>query len=163
VKTGNHRQQEEYVIMNTVSIVSDIRMRPRTLSAMLALGHYDAVCEEVTEKLFVVKPRLFTTMGVRTFGFSCDMTTAKVIAAIRAEGCDPDGIEQLLANGAEHPDEQRKHPIVALGSPRTNGSGVIVYPCLCGRNRRRVDLHWDDDRVWRKGYRFIASPREFDA
>ncbi|MEI6553201.1 MAG: hypothetical protein WCO09_01410, partial [bacterium] len=68
---------------------------------------------------------------------------------------EPAKIENLLAYGAKNPEEQRKFPIVGLGSVGEVG-GYRYVPCL-RRYVSRRDLGlgcWDGG--WRDYYRFLA-------
>jgi len=68
---------------------------------------------------------------------------------------EPAKIEGLLAYGAKNPEEQRKYPIIGLGSVAKVRGGRYV-PCLDGRDAERLlDLIW-----WGVGWvgvcRFLA-------
>lgn len=133
----------------------------RTLADMLAAGKYGYVNPDITAKTFPVNPALYTTVGCKPFHFNKRMKTAKVFAAIRAEGYEPDPIEKLLAYGEENPEEQRKYPIVGLGSSWVDPHGDRDFPYLgeCARGRS-VSLDWGGlGSEWREDCRFLASPQ----
>lgn len=84
-----------------------------------------------------------------------DASTDAVLAEMDRKGLRPALYEELLGFAEKYPDEQRKYPIVALGSETS------VY------GRRRVAYLWHDadarhlyldwiDRVWRDDDRFLA-------
>lgn len=129
------------------------------LADMLAAGKYYRVDDNITQKNFPVDPARFTTEGCKVFHFNKVMTTAEVVAAIRKEGYEPDGLEKLLAYGAENPEEQRKYPIVGLGSSWVNPGGDRDVPVLYENDRERyVSLLWVDPSFqWSAHCRFLAS------
>lgn len=61
-----------------------------------------------------------------------DASTDEVLAEMDRKGLRPALYEELLGFAEKYPDEQRKHPIVALGSE------------TCVRSCRRVACLWDD-------------------
>lgn len=130
-----------------------------TLADMLAAGRYDKVNSNITGSNFPVRPALFTTEGSKLFRFKRGMTMAQVEAAIRAEGCEPDPIEKLLAYGAAHPEEQRKYLIVGGGSWWVSPLGDRFVPYLCERDRERhVSLLWGGPKdQCCECFRFLAS------
>lgn len=67
----------------------------------------------------------------------------------------PAKIDKLLTYGAANPDEQRKYPIVALGSVASIDQDDRV-PCLTmGLRERSLDLEWLGVN-WPGHYRFLA-------
>ena len=84
-----------------------------------------------------------------------DASTDEVLAEMDRNGLRPALYEELLGFAEKYPDEQKKYPIVALGS-EAGVDGV-----------RRVAYLWDNDRGrllglpwlgrdWRGSYRFLA-------
>lgn len=140
-------------------VVGSAKPAVRTLAGMIVAGRYDRVHPDITEERFPVRPESFTAEGSKFFHFDRIMTTAEVEAAIRSEGYEPASIERLLAYGASHPEEQRKYPIVALGSSWVDPDGDRSAPYLGGYDRERsVDLHWGDPGdQWDEHCRFLAS------
>lgn len=126
---------------------------------MLKAGNYDWVNPDITEDHFPVNPSLYTAEGSKPFHFNRVMTTSQVEKAIRAEGYEPDPIEKLLAYGAKNPEEQRKYPIVALGSSWVNPRGYRFVPYLFESGRERgVYLNWGGpENQWDENCRFLGS------
>lgn len=133
----------------------------RTLADMLAAGKYSYLNPNITEKNFPVNPALYTIEGSKLYHFNKRMKTAQVFVAIRADGYEPDGLEKLLAYGAEHPEEQRKYPIIGLGSSWVDPGGDRNVPYLGESDRERyMDLDWDGPGgEWDEHCRFLASPQ----
>lgn len=133
------------------------------LADMIAACCFDGwINPDINEVNFLVKPELFTTDGANLFHFNRQMTTSEVEIEIRNEGYEPASIERLLAYAKEHPDEQRKYPIVAQGSSWVNPDGDRRFPCLGGGRHERdlgLDLDWRGPSgiLWREGCRFLAS------
>ncbi len=130
----------------------------KNLAQMVALGNYDYVNEDIVERNFPTDPVRFTTGGTKVFLLSHEMTTARLKETMVGNGCEPGLIESLLAYGAEHPEEQRDHPIVALGSSWVSSNGHRYVPYLYGGRSQR-GLHLDrggSERRWGTDCRFLA-------
>lgn len=84
-----------------------------------------------------------------------DASIDEVLAEMDRKGLRPALYEELLGFAEKYPDEQRKYPIVALGS-ETNVSGGRFVACLWGVGLGRLfSLDWID-RVWLADCRFLA-------
>lgn len=129
-----------------------------TIAQMLAAGRYDYVSPNISDKNFLVNAELFTTEKTKLFHFNCSVATEQIEAAIKKEGYEPAAIEQLLAFGLENPEEQRKYPIVALGSSWVDPVGYRGVPYLGeGASGRSVHLYWVVPGYLRgEYYRFLA-------
>ncbi len=135
------------------------RMRgARTLADMITAGGYGWVDSDITEKHFPVKPERFTTSGLEIIHFNKWMTTAQVEAELDKRGIRPATIEELLAYGAENPEEQRKHFIIALGSSWVLPDGGRDVPYLFeDGDGRKLNLLWDRPGYrWRGGALFLV-------
>lgn len=63
---------------------------PPILAEMIAACGFDGfINPDITKEHFPVNPKLFTTRGSKVYHFNRAMTTAKVKAAMRKEGCRP--------------------------------------------------------------------------
>lgn len=141
--------------------------RPTTLLAMLAAGEYDDDCidPDITEKNFPVNPALFTTEGSKLFQLPKDMDIFEIndwLDTQADQAYQLDGIEKLLAFGAENPEEQRKGPILGLGSSFEGPRGLRYFPYLDGSvSVRDVSLNCHDPAgEWGKHWRVLASPKK---
>ncbi len=85
--------------------------------------------------------------------------TGEVLAEMKNRGLRPATLPELLAFGAQFPDEQRKYPIVALGSAWKYFEGCNFVPALVGQdNERRLSLYFDDCFTkWNSAYRFLVE------
>ena len=130
----------------------------RTLIDMTVAGKCDWVSGNITEKKFPVDPFRFMSEGQKVFCFGRTMTTVEVGAEMQEEGYEPEGIEGLLAHGAENSKEQRERPIIALDACRPLSGGCCDVPFLRDDGRwRYLDLLWDDPGYrWSGTYRFLG-------
>ncbi|MCX6819809.1 MAG: hypothetical protein NT019_00760 [Candidatus Adlerbacteria bacterium] len=131
----------------------------RTLEDMVAFGRYDWTNSDITAKRFPLKGagmgKVTVYAEARLFHFDRDISSEKVVEAMKAEGWEPALIEHLLAFGEKYPEEQRKYPIIGLGSVAQIGDFRYV-PCLGRFGRgRNLRLRWWG-RGWYGGCRFLA-------
>ena len=85
------------------------------LEHMIAAGRYDWIDDDITAERFPVKGEGVAEFETKLFRFDV-VSSGNAIKEIEAQGWQAAGIEHLLSFGAANPDEQRKYPIVALGS-----------------------------------------------
>ena len=114
---------------------------------------------DITADKFPVVGEGIVAYEWKLFHFNRDISSDDAKTAIEADDpanpWAPAGLPQLLKYGANHPDEQRKFPIVALGSVARVGLPRLV-PYL-GRfdAKRSLSLRgWGGD--WRAVCRFLA-------
>lgn len=129
-----------------------------TLDEMIAAGHYNWHNGNITEN-FLIKGGGAVLFEARYFHFDRDISSENADRAIREE--DPANpwmsaaIEHICTHGAKYPDEQRKFPIVGLGSS-AQVDGVRHVPCLCEcGSKRELSLDWWGVD-WYRDYRFLA-------
>ena len=126
-----------------------------SLDQMIAAGNYDWTNSDITAKRFPVQGEGIERFEAKVFHFDRTMSSEAAVDAIKAAGFEPGKTEHLLAFGEKYPEEQRKYPIIALGSVALV-DGHRCAPCLFRHDAERY-LHlfwWDDD--WRGYYRFLA-------
>jgi hypothetical protein len=128
-----------------------------TIKKLLAAGHYDWTSPDLTDAHFPLKRKGTTQVLVEPvdFGLSRIISNCDAQTALKQRGINPATIEHLLTFGATYPDEQRKYPIVALGSV----ARVHNYPCVPflatdGSSRFAGILTWEDE--WSSAMRFLA-------
>jgi hypothetical protein len=131
----------------------------QSLDTMIANGHYDWKNDSITSKRFPPKGEGVVEFEARIFHFDRSIESKDAITAI--EAADTENlwhaglIEHLLTFGAKFPEEQRKYPIIALGSVAEIGGRRSVPELWEDRAERRLSLVWFDDR-WRESCRFLA-------
>jgi hypothetical protein len=129
----------------------------KSLDKLLAAGKYDWISPDVTDEHFPLKQKGTVQVSVLPVVLGCghyvDNTDALVQLATR--GLRPATIDHLLTFGATFPDEQRKYPIVALGSvSRIHDHSCIPFLAAAGTSRFIGVLAWDDE--WSNAMRFLA-------
>ena len=85
-----------------------------------------------------------------------DASTDEVLAEMDRRGLRPALYEELLGFAEKYPDEQRKYPIVALGSGTDVGGLRDVAYLWSDGDGRGLDLRWIG-LGWRDDYRFLAA------
>lgn len=127
-----------------------------SLNGMIKAGKYDWVNQDITAEHFPIKGEGESKLNLEFFHFNRIMESDEVFAEMDEAGYRPATIEELLALGAQYPEEQRKYFIVALGSVWQRPHGYRVVPCLWSDVRERnLNLNWLDNR-WNANYRFAA-------
>ncbi|QQR60354.1 hypothetical protein IPH19_02970 [Candidatus Uhrbacteria bacterium] len=86
-----------------------------------------------------------------------EMHTDAILAELDRLGFRPALYEELLGFTKQYPDEQRKFPIVALGSVCWQGGG-LGSPCANGGDAGRyLGMYWIEYPFrWVRGYIFLA-------
>jgi len=141
------------VVMAIFSIIVDYTM---SLEAMIKVGAYDYENNEITAERFPLagKGRIDVDSIVEHFGKY--ISTDAALKALDKKGLRPATIAELLAFGAKYPEEQRKYPIVALGSVGVDSIGYRVVACLYELDsKRRLNLRCVGDD-WSGDWRFLA-------
>ena len=85
-----------------------------------------------------------------------DASTDEVLAEMDRRGLRPALYEELLGFAEKYPDEQRKYPIVALGSEADVGGRRRVAYLWDGGDGRSLNLGWIGSG-WNDDYRFLAA------
>lgn len=127
----------------------------QSLSQMIVAGHYDGTNDSITAERFPITGEGIVEYEARYFHFDRNISSENAIKEMEEAGWQPAKIEHLLAHGAANPDEQQKHPIVALGSVAAVDGNRDV-PCLDrSGSERYLDLDWFGSD-WSPDYRFLA-------
>ncbi len=126
------------------------------LSALIKQGNYDYVNSEITDENFPTDKKGKTELEVELFDLDTRKSTDAVLALMDKAGLRPATMVELLSFGAQYPDEQRRYPIVALGSVWTDRDGYRYVGYLWGHpGYRHLYLYWLD-LDWPAYYRFLA-------
>ena len=127
----------------------------KSLEQMIAAGHYDWKNSDITPKRFPIKGNGVVECEARYFHFNRNIFSEKAIEAMKEAGWESAQIEHVLSLGATFPEEQRKFPIIGLGSVALVGGDRRV-PCLSGDGSgRSLGLYWFV-HVWGAYFRFLA-------
>lgn len=130
----------------------------KPLGEHIAAGRFDWANDDITPARFPLEGDGPVRLEAALLHFGCGKSSEAVVStASSLDAANPwrvAGIGALCAFAALHPDEQRKHPVVALGFVG-EVHGHRPVPCL-GRvgDERYLDLYdWDGD--WGGYYRFL--------
>lgn len=131
----------------------------QSLEAMIAAGNYDWVNSDITAERFPITGGGTMQLEPKLFHFDRSISSNAAVETIKATDAEnpwePAKVEHLLSFGATHPDEQRRYPIVALGSvAEVHGGRYVPYLFRVGAERG-LNLHWWHGD-WRGDYRFLA-------
>lgn len=129
------------------------------LEVMIAAGNYDWKDDFIVAKRFPIVGTGRVEFEDAIFHFdrkiSSEDAVNEIIAADTKNSWEPGKVENILAYGAKNPEEQRKFPIVCLGSVG-EVRGYRDVPCLDrSGSGRSLDLTWWDVD-WGPGCRFLA-------
>ena len=132
----------------------------QSLEAMIADGHYDWKNNDITAERFPITGDGIVEFEGRYFHFNCNVSLENTIKEIEvADTANPWSaakIEHVLSHGKTFPEEQRKFPIIGLGSvAKVLGNRLVSYLGK-GGSERYLDLLYRFDYVWSPGYRFLA-------
>ncbi len=117
---------------------------------------FDYVNLDITEKNFPITNRPSGEVEMKVFHFNQVIGSDEAIREMEKEGYRPAELPEALAYAKANPDEQRKHPIVILGSVWRDFDGDRVVPCLDEWDGdRELRLPWYDRR-WHGDCRFLA-------
>jgi len=94
-------------------------------------------------------------LAFELFHLDQQISTEDVLAEMVKSGLRPALYEELLAFVQAFPDEQRKYPIVALGSVCRKGQDYCCPSVLFGDNQRKIDFGWLAGN-WHESCRFLA-------
>ena len=115
----------------------------QSLADMVSTGKYDWVNSDITEKHFPNTRRGKEEVSLHLVHFNRNIGSEDALRELDKMGFRPATIEELLAFGAQNPEEQRKYPIVALGSVWRHLRGGRCVPSLwLGGAGRRLGLGW---------------------
>lgn len=116
-----------------------------TTSELIKLGKYYWGNDWITDKRFPLEKHASTTRNIELVEFDHDPTSEEVLEELTRRGLDKPTYEDALCFGIQHPEEQRKHPIVFLHNPVFDpfgNRGVLVLDEHSGL--RGLSLRWFD-------------------
>ncbi|MDP3999550.1 MAG: hypothetical protein Q8P76_03085 [bacterium] len=128
----------------------------QSLSDTIKACEFDRINSDITEKHFPINKRPNGEVDTKMFHFNRPITSGQAIQEMDKEGYRPAELPELLAYAKNNPDEQRKYPIVALGSVWRFFDGGRDVPFLFGvGDKRGLYLLWCG-REWDEDSRFLA-------
>lgn len=131
----------------------------QSLEQMIVAGNYDWTNSDITVKRFGPKGEGIQQFEAKVFHFdrniSSKIAVEEIKAADTANPWEPGKIEHLLAFGVKYPEEQRKYPIIGLGSvAEVRGGRDVPYLYRVDRERDLGLCWWGND--WGGRCRFLA-------
>lgn len=125
-----------------------------TTEELVRAGHYDWVNDYITSRNFPIRSHESDEAEIVLFEFDHDPTSEEVLAVAEKHGLVRPTYEDALRFGKQHPEEQRKGPIVFLHEPWLSPHDHRLVVVLDGNaSFRSLDLDLFDDG-WRRRYRF---------
>lgn len=124
---------------------------------MVKFGKYDWANSDITSGHFPVARQGKSEVKAELVHLNrCFSSGDEVLNELDRLGYRPADLAEDLAFGAAYPEEQRKYPIVALGSvwQYPDGGRDVVYLGVRAGDRE-LDLRWLGDD-WHEGWRFLA-------
>lgn len=127
----------------------------QTLEQMIVAGRYDWKNDDITAKRFPIEGKGTVEFEAVLFHFDKDISSETAKKQIEEAGYEVGKIEHILSFGANYPEEQRKFPIVGLGSVgEVYGDRDVPY--LRGFDSGRyLNLGWWG-LGWNAGFRFLG-------
>ncbi|MFA6365345.1 MAG: hypothetical protein WCW78_03015 [Candidatus Paceibacterota bacterium] len=143
---------KQAIVENVLSIISSLSFSDR-----IALGKYDWVNSDITEKNFPMTVEKDYDVEYKIFHFNRSISSESAIAEMEKEGYRAGNLAELLKLGKVKPELQRQFPIVALGSVWRVANGGCRVPILCcDVSKRELGLYWFEG-CWNDDYRFLAA------
>lgn len=128
----------------------------KSLKQMIKAGKYDRVNEDISYKNFKLAGVLSATKDVFLMSYDETMSSEEVEKDLDKKGMRACILPELLALGAQYPELQKEHYIVALGSRGLHPGGSGYVPGLFEVNGRRwLGIYWYGSQ-WNQNYRFAA-------
>ena len=146
----------EFYVASAANIFKVAVNYARPLMEMIRAGKYDYVNSDIIAKHFPVKGKDILPVELELVHLNKYISSDDAIAEIKQRGFRPAKIEELLAFGEKYPEEQRKYPIVTLGSVWQHWYGGRSVPYLYRHDGRRgLDLNCFE-YVWNEDCRFLV-------
>lgn len=130
-----------------------------SLQQMIEAGHYDRVDSFLTPDRFPLDVSVAgkQKLVVELVHFDRKILTGYVLGELKLKDLRPATIAELLAFGVAFPEEQRKHPIVALGSVYEFDTWSHYVAYLSGDGASRIlDTDTLGNIWWGVDYHFLA-------
>ncbi|MEK7651724.1 MAG: hypothetical protein AAB351_00730 [Patescibacteria group bacterium] len=157
---GNLQERFGLVINQMVALLTNTFLvlinYGRNLADMIKAGNYRYVNENITEKNFPFTRKGEVSTEIVLVHFDREMESDVVLVELDKLGLRAAILPESLAFGETHPEEQRKFPIICLGSLWTSADGDRRVPYLDGwGGGRELNLDFFEDR-WDGRCRFAA-------
>ncbi|MDP3729825.1 MAG: hypothetical protein Q8R26_03740 [bacterium] len=119
-----------------------------SVESLVEHGRYDWKNRDIISDSFRTGRKGEANLSLELVHLNQEITSEEVLKELDKRGLRPAELHELLSFGIKYPEEQRKYPIVALGSVWRNLNGVRGVAGLVGGGG------WHGD--WRGGWRDLA-------
>ena len=127
-----------------------------SVESLVAQGKYDWKNSDIKSKNFQTTRKGETTLNLELVHLNQVLTSEEVIKELDKRGLRPAELHELLSFGIQYQEEQRKYPIVAMGSVWQHWSGYRDVAYLFGDGGERgLGLGYFGGR-WSEDFRFLA-------
>lgn len=138
------------MVQSTLTVLPNL-----TFTERIALGKYDWTNPDITSERFPHNPATVGEWELDLFWPNCKISSEEAKKRVEVDGWVVAEWEHELAFGAAFPDEQRKYPVVALGSVcSVRGDRYVLVLWRDGLVERGVRL-CHVGGVWDPRYRFL--------
>lgn len=124
----------------------------------IKLGNYSWHNSDLTEQKFPVTADQVGEWEWKLFHFNRSISSEEAIRLMKEDGYEAGQIGHILTFGEINPEEQRKYPIIGLGSVAKVSLNRSVPGLWDDDDGRELDLGWFD-RDWGVGCRFLGVRR----
>jgi hypothetical protein len=121
-------------------------------------GNYGWTNSDLTEKKFPVTEDQHGEWEWKLFHFNRSISSEDAIRLMKEDGFEPAQTGHILTFGEINPEEQRKYPIIGLGSVAEVDLDRRVPVLWNDCDGRKLYLFWFDDD-WYDYYRFLGVRR----
>jgi len=127
----------------------------RSINDSVKAGKYDWTNDNITDANFPSKEKGKRKVEFGVFHFNKNIESDANITQMKAEGFRPATMKETLAYGEKNPEEQRKYPIIGLGSvARLDGCRQVAYLYSDGSGRNANLNYYDSE--WYGNCRFLG-------
>jgi hypothetical protein len=135
-------------IVKAINVIPDLSLTER-------IDKYCWFDSDLDEKMFPHDPTTVGEWEWKLVHIDRDISSEDAKSAVEVDGWSPAKAEHLLTFGAMFPEEQRKYPIVALGSVGEPDGRRLVLILDTDDSGRHLDLcGWCGD--WHRIFRFLV-------
>ena len=117
-----------------------------SVEVLIRVGEYNWSNSDITEKNFRSEENGTQSVELRLVHFNRVISSEDALKELDRMGLRPATLKELLTFGSTYKEEQRKHPIVALGSVSQHWHGRWFVAYLDGSaGNRYLGLGWLED------------------
>lgn len=138
-------------------------VKKRTIEDVLKAGNYDEVNflikDGIRKKTLCMQDEKIGDRKIILLGSDDSMSSQEVFSHALRNGLNRPTRGDAFLFGEQHPDEQRKGPIVFLHDPEYSWSAYSFHLLLDANRRHRIISLISSGGWWHSGYRFALVGR----